>query len=74
MAKAKSEPEPPKSGATLMRRAALAESILLDMLRASWAMRTSDAKDVFGAPKESAEFAVTCANALWDQLEKRVAR
>ncbi len=64
--------EPAKAGigVSQLRRAVLAEQILLDMLRASWGMRTSDAKEVFGTPKESAEFAVTCATALWDRIEK----
>ncbi len=64
------EPAKTTLGITHLRRATLAEQILLDMLRASWGMRTSDAKEVFGTPEESAEFAVKAANALWNQVEK----
>ncbi len=52
------------------RRAALAEQILLDAFRASWGMRTSDAKEVFGTPEDTAAFAVKAANALWTLLEQ----
>lgn len=52
-----------------IRRAALAEQILLDALRASWAMPVSSAESVFRNPEGMAKFAVETATALVNQLE-----